>query len=427
MNLKLKIFISGLILSVNGFSLSLKEAIDLSLKHNTFIQKAKNNVYIKEQEHKKAIVSKLGEVDINADTSKFNTPRLLIPFVPKLPLSPSSIPPSAYNLTTLSLSYTIPLFTGFKLLENIKISDLASNIAKYNYKLTKRQIVFNVYSIYINGIILKKDLMAQQQRLKALEKLYQDVSLGVKLGKFAPVDLMKVQYELALTKASIKSIRDDINSVKASLNTLTGLKSIDWHFEPIKYKEEHFGNLEQLINIALKNRYELKVAKENEYIAKRKLFLAKSSYLPNIYFNYTYSKIIGGGAEEPQWSYNLMASVPIFDFGKRYFDILSTHKEYLNTKKDYDQTALDIRKEVVDAYSKLNSAKENLRASQKALAYAEEVMKIEELKYKTGAGDMYDTLLAIANCYNTLADMYKNQYTLYLMQKYMDYVLGEKL
>jgi outer membrane protein TolC len=119
--------------------------------------------------------------------------------------------------------------------------------------------------------------------------------------------------------------------------------------------------------------------------------------------------------------------VPIFDFGKRYFDILSTHKEYLNTKKDYDQTALDIRKEVVDAYSKLNSAKENLRASQKALAYAEEVMKIEELKYKTGAGDMYDTLLAIANFYNTLADMYKNKYTLYLMQKYMDYVLGEKL
>lgn len=95
--------------------------------------------------------------------------------------------------------------------------------------------------------------------------------------------------------------------------------------------------------------------------------------------------------------------------------------------RDYDQTLLAIRKEVVDAYSKLNSAKESFEASKKALSYAKEVMRIEELKYKTGAGDMYDTLLAISNYYNTLANMYKDKYTLYLVQKYMDYVLGEKL
>ncbi|MGC8650468.1 MAG: TolC family protein [Hydrogenobaculum sp.] len=427
MKLKAKILLFNLFISVSSFSLSLDKAIELSLKHNNNILKAKNNIYIKQQRHKQAIVSKFGEVELNTDVSKYNTPRLLIPFVPKLPLSPSSIPPSAYNMTTVSVSYTVPLFTGFKLLRNIKISDLASTIAKYNYHLTKRQIVFNVYSLYINGIILKKELLAEEKRLNALQELYKDVNLGVNLGKFAPVDLMKVQYELALTKSTIKTIKDNINTVKASLNTLTGLDSISWHFEPIKIQEEHFKSLKNLIDIALKNRYELKMAKENEKIAKNKLFIAKTSYLPNIYFNYTYTKIIGGGAEEPQWSYNLMASMPIFDFGKRYFDILSANKEYLNTKRDYDQTLLNIRKEVVEAYSKLNSAKENLEASKKALSYAKEVMRIEELKYKTGAGDMYDTLLAISNYYNTLANMYKDKYTLYLVQKYMDYVLGEKL
>ena len=427
MKSKIKLLILGVFFSTASFSLSLDKAIELSLKNNNAILKAKNNIYIKKEEHKKAIVSKLGEINLNADVSKYNTPRLLIPFVPKLPLSSNSIPPSAYNMTTLSVSYTVPLFTGFKLLKNIKISDLATTLANYSYHLTKREIVFNVYSLYINGIILKKELLAQEKRLEALEELYKDVSLGVKLGKFAPVDLMKVQYELTLTKSNIKIIKDNINTIKASLNTLTGLKDISWHFEPIKFKKEHFENLQKLINIAIRNRYELKIAKDNEKIAKNKLFIAKSSYLPNIYFNYTYSKIIGGGAEEPQWSYNLMASMPIFDFGKRYFDILSANKEYLNTKRDYDQTLLNIRKEVVEAYSKLNSAKASLEASKKALSYAKEVMRIEELKYKTGVGDMYDTLLAISNYYNTLANVYKDKYTLYLTQKYMDYVLGEKL
>ncbi|WP_459894200.1 TolC family protein [Hydrogenobaculum acidophilum] len=411
----------------SAFSLTLSEAIKLAKSQNPSILKAKNNIKISKEKHYQSIASKFGEIDLTANTSKFNTPRLLIPFVPKLPLSPSSIPPSAYNITTASISYTLPIFTGFKLLKNIKITNLSKEISKDSYHLTKRQIIFNVYSIYLTGLTLKKELKAQEQRLKALKKLYDDVSLGVKIGKFAPVDLMKVQYELELTKASIKNIRERIKSTKGALNTLTGLSNTNWHFEKVSIKDKNFPPLDRLYEIAIKNRYELKLIKTQEQIAKEKLFIAKSSYLPNIYFNYTYQKIIGGGAEEPQWSYSLYANMPIFDFGKRYFDIISSNEEYLNTKQDYRQTILDIKKQVLDAYTKLKSAKANLLASEKAESYAEEVMRIEELKYKTGAGDMYDTLLAISNFFNSLANVYQNKYQVMLMEKYLEYTLGEKL
>lgn len=427
--MKFRTLILIILFYLSGFSygLSLEKAIRLAINQNPSILKAKNDINISKQKHYQAISSKFGEVDLSFDTSKFNTPRLLIPFVPKLPLSPSSIPPDAYNVSTLSLSYTIPLFTGFKLLKNIKISDISTKISKYRYKLTKRQIVFNVYSIYLSGLSLKKDLKAEQKRLRALEKLYQDVSLGVRIGKFAPVDLMKIQYELELTKANIKTIREELDAVKGSLNTLTGLNSTNWHFEKANIPIEKFPNLDRLYKISVKNRYELKEIKNEEKIAKQRLFIAKNAYLPNIYFNYTYQKIMGGGAEEPQWSYSLYASMPIFDFGKRYFDIVSSNESYLNTKQDYRQTYLNIKKQVLDAYSKLQSAKAQLKASEKALVYAKEVMRIEELKYNTGAGDMYDTLLAISNYYNSLANLYRQKYNLLLMQKYMDYVLGEKL
>ena len=427
MNGKFLTYIFILLAFKSAFSLSLDEAIKLAKHQNPSILKAKNSIKIAKEKHYQSIASKFGEVDLSASTSKFNTPRLLIPFAPTLPLTPSKIPPSAYNITTASISYTLPVFTGFRLLKNIKITDLSKEIAKDTYHLTKRQIIFNVYSIYLTGLTLKKELQAEEKRYEALHKLYEDVSLGVKIGKFAPVDLMKVQYELELTKASIKTIKEQIKSTKGALNSLTGIDNTNWHFEPVNIPGKKFPPLDKLYEIAIKNRYELKLVKSQENIAKEKLFIAKSSYLPDIYFNYTYQKIMGGGAEEPQWSYSLYASMPIFDFGKRYFDIISSNEEYLNTKEDYKQTLFDIKKQVLDAYTKLQSARANLLASYKAESYAEEVMRIEELKYKTGAGDMYDTLIAISNFFNSLANVYKNKYQVMLMEKYLEYTLGEKL
>ncbi len=420
-------YIIVLIAFKSAFSLTLKEAINLAKTQNPSILKAKNNIKIAKEKHYQSIASKFGEVDLSAGLSKFNTPRLLIPFAPTLPLTPSKIPPSAYNITTTSISYTLPIFTGFKLLKNINITNLSKEIAQDSYQLTKRQIIFNVYSIYLTGLTLKKELEAEEKRYEALKKLYNDVSLGVKIGKFAPVDLMKVQYELELTKANIKSIEEQIEATKGALNTLTGINNTKWHFESVDIPDKKFPSISELYKIAIQNRYEMKLIKNQEKIAKEKLFIAKSSYLPNVYFNYTYQKIIGGGAEEPQWSYSLFASMPLFDFGKRYFDIISSNEEYLNTKQDYKQTLFDIKKQVLDAYTKLQSAKANLLASYKAESYAEEVMRIEELKYKTGAGDMYDTLIAISNFFNSLANVYRNKYQVMLMEKYLEYTLGEKL
>lgn len=49
MKLKAKILLFNLLISVSSFSLSLDKAIELSLKYNNDILKAKNNVYIKQQ------------------------------------------------------------------------------------------------------------------------------------------------------------------------------------------------------------------------------------------------------------------------------------------------------------------------------------------------------------------------------------------
>jgi outer membrane protein TolC len=106
------------------------------------------------------------------------------PIKPLFPLSDDDI-------TNIGISYTLPIFTGFKLSKNISIASLNYEIAKAQTSLTKRQIEFNVYSIFLKGLSLKEQLKAKLEQEKALAELHKNVELGVKVGRYTAMDLKK--------------------------------------------------------------------------------------------------------------------------------------------------------------------------------------------------------------------------------------------
>ncbi|OGS08169.1 MAG: hypothetical protein A3J70_10765, partial [Elusimicrobia bacterium RIFCSPHIGHO2_02_FULL_61_10] len=327
-------------------------------------------------------------------------------------------PLSDDTITNVGGSYTLPLFTGFKLSKNISIASLGYEIARAQSSLTRRQVAFNVYSLFLKGLALKEQLQAKTEQEKALAELHKNIELGVKVGRYAAIDLKKVDYQYEMAKALRQGLENNITALKAGLDQLTGLGTDDWDFEPVELKEKAYPPLEDLVKTALLDREEMTMSMKKKQIAAANYSKSKYAYLPEISANYTYFRSIGGGGSVPLWNYGVAAQWSVFDFGKRAFDMVSQKRDYKSAKAGETAQALSVRREVVEAYTGLQTQLAMHEAAGKALAYAKDTKEVENVKYQQNAGSMYDLLLSLAQYYDALSQERGAYYGVFTAGKY---------
>jgi outer membrane protein TolC len=411
------------------FALTLNEAIELAVKNSPFINMADEGMASKQYQKYGVQISRFGEVTAVGNYTHYNLERTLTPMVP--PIKPP-FPLSDDDITNIGVSYTLPIFTGFKLSKNISIASLNYEIAKAQSSLTKRQIEFNVYSIFLKGLSLKEQLKAKLEHEKALAELHKNVEIGVKVGRYAAMDLKKVDYQYEMVKAQRQSIENNIKVLKTALNQLTGMESEDWDFDPVELNfdpvalENNFPSLSELKKIALINREDVLITSKKKEIASLNYSKSKYSYLPDIAANYTYVRSIGGGGSVPLWNYGLVLQWPIFDFGKRAMDIISQKHEYKIAKESEIAQKLSVNHDVIEAYTNLQNQLAVYNAAKKALSYAKDVKEAENIKYEQNAGSMYDLLQSISQYYDALSQERGSYYSVFTSYKYLEFVVGGK-
>jgi len=405
-------------------ALTLDGALDAALKNSPALNMARDAAVSRQYGKYGARVSRLGEVTAIGSLTRYNLPRTLTPMVP--PIAPP-FPLSDDTITNVGGSYTLPLFTGFKLSRNISIASLSYEIAKAQSSLTEKQVKFNVYSLFLKGLALKEQLQAKTEQEKALAELHKNVELGVKIGRYAAIDLKKVAYQYEMVKAQRQGLENNIASLKAGLDQLTGMETDDWDFEPAELKEKDYPPLEALVKAALLDREEVAVSVKKKQVAAANYSKSKYAYLPEISANYTYFRSIGGGGSVPLWNYGVAAQWSVFDFGKRAFDMVSQKQEYKSAKEAETAQQLAVRREVVEAYNALRTQGALHEAAAKALDYAKDARDVENIKYQQNAGSMYDLLLSLAQYYDAVSQERGAYYGVFTAGKYLELSAGEKI
>ncbi len=405
-------------------ALTLDGALDAALKNSPALNMAREAADSQRYKKYGARVSRLGEVTAIGTLTRYNLERTLTPMVP--PIKPP-FPLADDTVTNVGGSYTLPLFTGFKLSRNISIAGLSAAISEAQSSLTEKQVKFNVYSLFLKGLALGDQLRARTDQEKALAELHKNIELGVKIGRYAAIDLKKVDYQYEMVKAQRQGLENNIASLKAGLDQLTGLASDDWDFEPAALAEKDYPPLEALVGSALAAREEMRISADRKKIAAANYSKSKYAYLPELSANYTYIRSIGGGGSVPLWNYGLAAQWSVFDFGKRAFDMAGQKREYRGAEEAETAQRLAVRREVVEAYNSLQSQRALHEAAAKALAYAEEAKNVENLKYQQGAGSMYDLLFSLAQYYDALSQERGAYYGVFTAGKYLELSAGEKI
>jgi outer membrane protein len=312
-----------------------------------------------------------------------------------------------------------PIFTGWALTSARELADLGIDLSLIELELEKLALVLKVKEAYFNILKAGKNVEVAEEEVASLEGHVKVAQNYWDSGLIPINDLLKSEVELSNAQHSLVKTRNVSQLTYATLNVLLS-RPIDESFkveDSLDYKPERF-DLNAYITKALENRPEIKALKINIAQADQQIRLAKSKYYPEVALTYNYTKegndfSVSGSRVHDANSWQAVAGLTwvFWDWGKTNNSVrenLSVKKQLLQTRKTIeDNIRLELKKAILD----LEETETNIPAAEKAVAQAEENLKVSQGRYKaqvTISTEVLDsqTLLSQAktNYYNALYD-----------------------
>ncbi|WP_456455319.1 TolC family protein [Thermovibrio sp.] len=399
----------------SSWPITLKEALKLTLKNYPSLKTLALKEKALKEEKERIERERFGELSLITAYQTFNRNYILLP-LSNLP-KPNNPLPFNSRKATYGVKITVPLWLGGTLKKRAELVNLKAAVLRSLREANAWELKFNVKSIYLTYLSLKEREKALRELLKSLTKLKEDVSFGVKVGKFAKVDLLKVDYSLEKAKADLKRTTEREKALKTALETFVGrkIKTV----EPIEVKYSPFNEkLKELEEELLQRNSLLKSLKREVKSARKEEELIKRKYFPKLVINGVLTRNYGfdTGDNEAFGELSVNLSFPIFTGGRKSLEVREKKLLTLSLLKKYQERKRELIRELSRVYSELKATEGEIEENRKALEYAKEVERIEELKYKSGKGDMDHLLLAKSNRYLTEAEL-NSSYYLWLLKK----------
>jgi outer membrane protein len=346
-------------------------------------------------------------VDLNAGYTKENRP---IPFIPAQSLK---IQPSfSDEIYFWSVLLRMPIYDGGRLTGQVKISEIEKAIQSSRKEFTTQDIIANVSNAFNKLLQLKEFRVANLKSVEALERQEKNTRLFFEAGRAAKVELLRIEVQLASERQNLIRTEETINRSRYALAYFMGVA-----MKEVPDVEGRLGVEERVpaqdIDELLKSRPDIVAASKKVEQSKTRVDVTSGRRYPSISLFGNYGQRAGTEFDQRYevWQAGVLASINIFDAGIISSEIQREKILYQKAQEELKLATLKARLEVDNALSSFREAENRLLVAKKAMEQSEETLRIEELKYKTGAGTITDVLLAQsamslaqANYYQALYD-----------------------
>ncbi|MBN1466280.1 TolC family protein [candidate division KSB1 bacterium] len=336
------------------------------------------------------------------------------------------------NTITLGAQLTQPLFLGGAGIAGIKMAGAASRAAERNLEKARQDLLYNTANAFYTCLIAKEVVKVQEEALQQSQENMDMVRKKYEAGAASKFDLMRAEVNVANTKPSAISAR---NQAKIALTRLKMILALPMETEidvdgQLAYEEDEFTTMTTLDyeRMALATRPEVQALQEQKRISRQGIALARSSFLPKLFFATDYSYLgmtneltIGGVDYSRGFTSAVSLQLPLFTG-------LKNNKQYQKSKIDY-RMMLDAEKSVTDGvtaeveavYSTFREAKEKYAAAAENAQLAEETFRLATMMYEEGTNTQLDVFTAQVGLtsarLNYLSSLYEYQLTRYALRK----------
>ena len=433
----IKLFTFSILFTCSVFSQNniwpLEECVQHALENNISILQAKNSLLSSEQD----IVSAKGNF-LPAVSSNISGGASL----GNIEVFPGEFRDREFYSTSLGVGFSQSVFNGFRNINLLNQSKLSLERNQYELEKLKDDISLNVANAYLNVLFNKENLELAKSQLKFSKFQVQQVTIMVESGSEPMSTLIETQ---ATYSRDIQSLTIAENNQDLALLTLSQLLQLpydDFDVEIIQIDTPStnlmYDDIAPILNYAMENRNEIKVAERDIELARLVTKISKSAYLPNISMGYGFNasanfsnltnddQLLDQLNDNKGHSVNMNVSIPIFNRNQTKAQVKKSKIQEETTNLALDQIKINLESTIQRAFTDAKAALRAFEAAQLSLNSQALAFDNSKERFTLGAINSYDLEQSRIRLLNAESSSINAKYDFIFKTKVLDYYLGKR-
>lgn len=398
-----------------------KEAVDYALQNATQVKNAMLDIKIQEQTNRGITATALPQLSGSVSLTDFlSIATQLIPAEftggapgSYIPIKFGTKYNGTYGASLHQIIFDGQVFVGLQARKAaIQNSVLAADV-------TKEQIKANVYKIYYQLAVAKRQIGTLDANIANYEKLLHDTKEIYKNGFAEKLDVDKVQVQLNNLETQKLKAQNQIDAGKEGLKFLMNIPQQDHVNLTDTLSDEELKSNILNGNYEYENRKEFQQLETAIQLGKYNIKRYQLSKIPALSFSAT----VNQNAQRNNFDFfkrsepwypnsflNFSLSIPLFDGGTRNSNIQTARLNVMKMNNQLDQLKSSIDNDVSQSRINMRSALITMDTQKKNIGLAQQVYQSTKLKYEQGVGSNQEISTAQADLVTAQNNYYSSLY-----------------
>lgn len=346
---------------------------------------------------------------------------------------------SGSNSTNYSVNSSVSLFNGDKLNNKIKQAELDLESSQYYSESVKESIGLNILNAYLQVLYANENVSNAEKQIESTTEQLALAKERMDLGVISMSDYLQIKSELASEKSTLATAQSQL-----SMNKVTLMQWMELPVDPdfaisspdldSLMMETGQVDAQEIYNLALGIKPEIKNAALNKESAKLDVNIAKADFLPSLSMDAGlssgYSSLTTGSGYTSQLkdkinpSVGLSLSIPIFQKKQVKTNVAVAAIGVSDAELDEINTKNQLRKEIEQACVDVVSAKSQYAASLEQNQSSQESYDVVTEKYKVGLLNSVDFLVQKTNLITSESKLLQSRFNVIFSYKILDFYKG---
>ena len=410
-----------------GRTLSLEEALEMTLSDNPAIRAAEFNRRAAQQERRATIGLRMPQIgitgsyaylgkDIEIDLNNMKTPVQnlagqilqsgMIPsdYIPSIsPMLSGAMAASwALPLQDRSLGFvggdvTVPLWMGGKINAANRAARINEQTARSQGIQQRNALVSELVERYYGLALARQVVVVRQQVVDGVRKHLEDAAALEAQGMISRSEKLYVEFKMSEAERDLQNAQSQVETIAAALNSTIG-QTDDYQPVTAMFILERIEPLDHFRTLAAERNPLLDQVDQKRRLAYEGVRAQRSSFLPQVvamggmsFYDYQVSKVL------PRWAVGVGVNFKLFDGLNREYKYSAAKQTVRRVEALQDKAGNDISVLVEKLYNQMENYRTQMASIEASLAFAEEYLKTKNAAFLEGMSSSTDLIDAELN------------------------------
>ena len=340
--------------------------------------------------------------------------------------------------SSMNMSVAVDVFNGLSNIRRLHRANLDLLAKKYQLEDMKEDISLLVANSYLQILFNKEQLDVQKSQLKISQEELRNAKEKFNNGVIPEGNLFEIEANLALSEQNVIMAENGYQLSKLSLSQLLmfgdpdNFDIADDNYE-IPQTDILNKDAKEILEVAMKNRNDIKLAETNLEIAIKDQQISKSALLPSASAYYSYnSRVIMDAPTSLKSQFDLNAgesiglqlNIPIINGWSSRAGIKKSKLNVLRSKNLLDQTKMDLENTIYQALNDAKGAIKSYEAAKKSEIARKTAYEYAKERFENGALNTINYFQAQQLFETAQSELIKAKYDYIFKIKVLEFYFG---